>query len=110
MKRGDVWWIAFGGGVGGEIKKERPAVIISNDASNRHLNRLQVVPLTSRLNRVYPGEAIVTVSGRSHKAMASQLTTVSKSHLLNITGQLSPSDLERVERAVMLQLGLSQTG
>jgi mRNA-degrading endonuclease toxin of MazEF toxin-antitoxin module len=40
--------------------------------------------------------------------MADQLTTVSKTRLSNHAGRLVPSDLERVERAVMLQLGLSQ--
>jgi mRNA-degrading endonuclease toxin of MazEF toxin-antitoxin module len=38
--------------------------------------------------------------------MADQLRTVSKLRLSNLIGGLSPSDLERVERAVALQLGL----
>ena len=63
MKRGEVWWIDFGPSVGGEIKKKRPAVIISNDAANKHLNRVQVAPLTSKIGRVYPSEALVTFKG-----------------------------------------------
>ena len=106
MKRGEVWWVNFDPSVGGEIKKKRPAVILSNDAANRHLNRVQVVPLTSQTGRVYPSEALVTVGKRQSKAMADQLTTASKQRLLNRIGQLSGSDLRAVETAVRVQLGL----
>ncbi len=42
MKRGEVWWVNFHPSVGGEIQKQRPAVIVSNDASNKYLNRIQL--------------------------------------------------------------------
>jgi mRNA interferase MazF len=57
MKRGEVWWVNFGPAMGGEIQKQRPAVIVSNDAANQHLNRVQVVPITSNVSRIYPSEA-----------------------------------------------------
>jgi len=107
MRRGEVWWIDFGSATGGEVRKKRPAVIVSNDAANKHLNRVQVVPLTSATGKLYPSEAYVTFRRRQSKAMADQIATVSKHRLLNCGGSLSDSDMERVAGAIRLQLDLS---
>ena len=105
-RRGEVWWVAFDPSLGGEIRKTRPALVVSNDSANRHLNRLQVVPLTSSVGRLFPSEAFVVLNGEQCKAMADQLTTISKQRLRERIGRIGTSDIAAVERAISLQLGL----
>jgi mRNA interferase MazF len=106
MKRREVWWVNFDPSIGGEIKKKRPAVIISNDASNKFLNRVQVVPLTSKTERIYPSEAVVIFQGEERKAMADQLATVSKARLFRRADILSQEDMRKIEEVIKIQLDI----
>jgi mRNA interferase MazF len=106
MKRGEVWWVEFDPAIGSEIRKTRPAVIVSNDAANRHLARVVVVPVSSSVERIYPGEAAITIVGHSNKAMADQIMAADKSRLRSQIDTLSKSDMLAVEDAIKIHLAL----
>jgi mRNA interferase MazF len=106
MKRGEVWWVTFDSSIGGEIRKKRSAVIVSNDISNQFLNRVQVIPLSSKIEKLYPSEAYVTLFGNTSKAMADQITTVSKKRLINYEGCLTSREMNNIDKAISIQLNL----
>lgn len=106
MKRGEVWWVEFDPSVGSEIRKTRPAVIVSNNSANRNLARVIVVPLTSNVGRQYPGEALIDFAGTPGKAMADQIMAADKARLKNQIGSLSKADMTAVEGAILVQLGM----
>ena len=106
MLRGDVWWTEFDPAVGSEIRKNRPGIIVSNNSANRNLSRAIVVPLNSNSERLYPGEARVSVAGKDTKAMADQIMTADKIRLTSKIDVLSKADLQAVELALRVQLAL----
>jgi mRNA interferase MazF len=98
--------VSFPPATGREIQKTRPAVVVSNDTSNALINRVQVVPISNQVARIYSAECLVSVGEQPRKAMADQVITISKDRLMRLVSQLTKDDMEAVARAVRIQLGL----
>ena len=90
----------------GKSGRQRPAIIVSNNAANKFLNRVQVIPITSNTDRLFPSEAYVTVAGKKGKAMADQLATVSKQRLSKRIDSISDDEMNMVVEAIKTQLDL----
>ncbi|ULA65244.1 MAG: Endoribonuclease MazF9 [Nitrospira sp.] len=105
-KRGDVYWVALDPALGSEIQKTRPAVVVSNNSCNAFGSRVVVLPLTSNVETLYPGEALVTVKGKLSRALGDQIRSLDKSRLRSKIESLSRDELEAVEEAVRITLGL----
>jgi mRNA interferase MazF len=105
-KRGDVYWVALDPTLGSEIQKTRPVVIISNNSCNAFGTRVVVLPLTSNVDSLYPGEALVTVKGKPSRALGDQIRSLDKTRLRSKIETLSQDELAAVEEAVRITLGL----
>jgi mRNA interferase MazF len=108
VKRGEVWWVEFDPAIGSEIRKRRPAVLVSNDSANRNLSRVVVVPLTSNIDRLYPGEALVSVGEQTSKAMVDQIMAADKARLKSRLGEIKSNDMKQLEDAIRLHLSLAK--
>lgn len=105
-KRGDVYWVALDPTHGSEIQKTRPAVIISNNSCNAHGSRVVVLPLTSNVDSLYPGEALVRIKGKPSRALGDQIRSLDKSRLRSRIGTLSYDEMASIDDAVRITLGL----
>lgn len=105
-RRGDVYWVNLDPVVGTEIRKTRPAVVVSNDSCNRHGTRVVVVPITSNVDSLYPGEAIVEVKGKRGRALGDQIRSIDRSRLKSRAGRLTVEEMSRVDEALAITLDL----
>jgi mRNA interferase MazF len=101
-----VWWVDFDPTRGSEIRKTRPAAILSVDPLNRARRTVVVVPLSSSPDPRPPIMVAVPSAGADSVAVCDQVRAVDKGRLARRRGRLSPADLRAVEAGVRTVLGL----
>ena len=111
LARGAVVRVRFDPAVGREIRKIRPAVVVSNDADCRFAAIVQVVPVTRLPERsLRPYESLVESSAsgltRPSRLVANQIRTISKTRLGRALGRLTEAERLELDRALRIQLAL----
>ena len=106
MKRGEVWWVDLDPTRGSELRKRRPALILSVDALNRARRTVVVVPLSSSPEPRPPLVVPVPSAGPGSVAICDQLRAVDKRRLDRVFGRVENAELRAVEDGVRVVLGL----
>lgn len=111
MKRGEIYFADLNPTVGSETAKQRPVVLVSNDANNRAASTVTVLPITSNVTRIYPFEVFLpsAQSGlpKPSKVQAQQIRTIAKERITSkVAGRVGGSLLRQIEAAMRLHLDL----
>lgn len=110
IKRGEIYWVNLDPTIGAEIKKTRPALIVSNDINNLHAQTVTVAPLSTAVEKVHPFEVLLKPgiygNDKPAKVKANQIRTVDKRRLGRPLGLLPPASMSAVDLALRLHLAL----
>lgn len=110
MKRGEIYTVNFDPSKGSEIKKIRPAVVVSNNSCNRYSQTITVIPLSSQIDKIHPFEVLVKKKDSGlqldSKVKANQIRSIDKSRILKLVGTLPDDIMEKVNSAVKLHLAI----
>ena len=96
-KKGEIYLVNFDPTVGHEVKKKRPALILSNNIHNQCSPLITVAPLSSKTNKVYPFEIYIpkTMANlqENSKIMIIQLRSIDKKRLINKIGNIEDNKI-----------------
>ena len=110
IRRGDVFLVNFDPTIGAEIRKARPALVVSNDINNRHSPVVSIVPITSNVSRIYSFEVGVPAGAggltRASKIMPNQTRAVDTLRFIRKLGHLPSSVMRQVDDALRLHYAI----
>lgn len=109
IKRGGIFYVSNDGKrTGSEIRKDRPAVVVSNDANNKYGSVVEVVYLTSGPKKNLPTHVVINSTGRRSVALCEQPTPVAVERLQNWIAQATAKEMSLIDKALMTALALDE--
>lgn len=108
MKRGEVYYISDRYTCGAEIRKARPAVIVSNDMLNQSSEVVEVVYLTTHPKGNSATHVCIQATGIESTVLCEQIDTVSVNLVGNYCGTCSPDEMLAIDRALCASLDLAR--
>jgi mRNA interferase MazF len=111
IRRGEIYVAVLDPVMGREISKTRPVIVVSNDKNNQFSGTVTVLPITSKkVQRIYPFEVFLPKGSgnlpKDSKAKADQIRTLDKARLVKEIGKLDHKEIDEVEKAMKIHLGL----
>jgi mRNA interferase MazF len=110
-RRGGVYRVRFDPTVGREIRKTRPAVVISNDHLNELAATVLVLPVTGGRYPYYHWLALEPPEGgvtKPSSIVTEQIRSIDKSRLGPQLGWVRPETLGKIEQAIRDHCGLPE--
>ncbi len=114
VKRGQIYNCYFGIGVGNEIQKLRPCIILQNNIGNAKSGNVIVAPITHTYKNIPSIVAINTQWNDNGEiildgyANVSNISCVSKARLENYITSLSNIEMKNIDIAIAISLNLMQ--
>lgn len=111
IQRGEIYFANLNPTVGSEIAKHRPVLVVSNNINNKVSLTITVLPISSKIDRIYPFEVLLpaNLSGLSKpsKALAQQIRTISTNRITDRpVGKVNDELMLEVDAAIKLHLAL----
>ena len=107
MNRGEIWLVNFDPTIGGEIKKTRPAVIVSDQPFNRLRRTVVVVPLSSSHDQTeFPLLIAIRSSARPSVAVVDQVKAAAKERFIRKVAVATAGEMAQIGEALATVLNL----
>jgi mRNA interferase MazF len=101
MNRGEIWLVNFDPTLGSEIKKTRPAIIVSGQPFNRFRRTVVVVPLSSAHERTeFPLLVAIRSSSKPSVAVIDQIKAAAKERFIRKLGVATSSEMRQINDAL----------